>query len=106
LVPSRNFLLNRGIVDFDRRDMAVPRACLLMAHSGSCAQPRIAKQDACEPTAEVANRKGKRTRQIKVVLKKLILVLVVVMSIPESGGIEDEKVSSPKWSNHCQPLLR
>ena len=23
---------------------------------------------------------------------------------PESEGIEDEKVSSPKWSNHCQPL--
>ncbi len=50
-----------------------------------------------DPEAEVANRKGKRIEQIKVVSKKLIRVLVVVMSIPESGGIEDQKVSSPKW---------
>jgi hypothetical protein len=28
----------------------------------------------------------------------------VVISIPASGGIEDEKISSPKWSNHSQPL--
>jgi hypothetical protein len=44
------------------------------------------------------------TGQMQVVLMELILVLVVVMPIPESGGVEDEKVSSSKWSNHCQPL--
>jgi hypothetical protein len=49
-------------------------------------------------------QESQMTRQISVVLLELVLVLVVVVQIPESGGIEDEKVSSPKWSNHYQPL--
>jgi hypothetical protein len=29
-------------------------------------------------------------------------IKVVVMLIPESGGIEDQKVSSPKWSDYSR----
>ena len=53
-----------------------------------------------EPISSVGSDSGSRLQRSQktkqqIVSLELVLVLVVVISIPESGGIEGEKVSSP-----------